>query len=67
MRQLTQEEIDNAPDWATEYLIKYEDEILWESKKYYQINDGFKFNNINISTNSKPIPRKQTIITAKTV
>ena len=46
MRELTQQEIDNAPDWATQYLIDS------GRVEYYSV-DG-----INSAYGAKPIPRK---------
>ena len=46
MRELTQKEIDNAPEWATQYLIDS------GRVEYYSV-DG-----INSAYGAKPIPRK---------
>ena len=46
MRELTQQEIDDAPEWATQYLIDS------GRVEYYSV-DG-----INSAYGAKPIPRK---------
>ncbi|NRB82071.1 MAG: hypothetical protein HRU38_26040 [Saccharospirillaceae bacterium] len=61
-RQLTQEEIDNAPEWATHYQIYDEREnICFESEDFYQFipNGVRKDNTIGLEDESIPIPRKE--------
>jgi hypothetical protein len=61
-RQLTQEEINIAPDWATHYQI-YEDDkdVCFESEDFYQFvfNGVRKHNIIGLEDESIPIPRKE--------
>ena len=61
-RQLTQEEIDNAPEWATHYQIYDNDkDICFESKDFYQIVlDGARKDNIiGLEDESIPIPGRE--------
>lgn len=39
MRELTQQEIDNAPKWATEYCVQYQS-IRYSNKTHYQWVDA---------------------------
>lgn len=59
MRQLTQTEIDNAPDWATHYsALKWG--VLYQSNEYFQADgDGSKCSQSRVSDEAKPIPRKE--------
>ena len=69
-RQLTQEEIDNAPEWATHYQIYDEREnICFESEDFYQFipNGVRKDNIIGLEDESIPIPRKETTTTTKVI
>ena len=47
MRELTQQEIDNAPDWATHYAMDDDGEIFWQRKLVSGCHSS-----------EKPIPRK---------
>ena len=64
-RQLTQEEIDKAPEWATHYQIYDESgDICFESEDSYQfLFNGVKHNIIGLEDESIPIPRKETTTT----
>lgn len=53
-RELTQSEIDNAPDWAIEYFICANGEVLF-------------LNYAGSICESKPIPRKETNTTTKVI
>ena len=63
-RQLTQEEIDIAPEWATHYLVGEYNDILFQSDDYFQrLEDGLlnvKVTQVTsgISRKAQPIPRK---------
>ncbi len=61
-RQLTQEEIDIAPEWATHYQI-YEDDkdVCFESEDFYQFvfNGVRKHNIIGLEDESLPIPGRE--------
>lgn len=61
MRQLTQKEIDQAPEWATHYDA-VGDTVMFESKDYTQIIIKGELGNLipfgPVSAHSKPIPRK---------
>ena len=48
MRDLTQKEIDDKPEWATHYYICDNDHVMWESKGMWQHNAG-GFANTNTS------------------
>lgn len=63
MRELTQEEIDLAPDWATHYYLDVCGDIWFQSniKQVYMM--GFQLLKergapYGISSRAKPIPRK---------
>lgn len=59
MRELTQQKIDQAPDWATMYFIK--DGICWYNEIFFQWETGNKIkcgNNFN-NAEFKPIPRPE--------
>ena len=57
-RQLTQEEIDSAPEWATHYAIG-DDHICFENEEFFQLN-GVKIVNMEgLDVDSLPIPRKE--------
>ncbi len=59
MRKLTQQEIDNAPDWATHYLIVNE-VFMWESKtEWSHYGSERVMCNHGLGKASKPIPRKE--------
>jgi len=69
-RQLTQEEIDSAPEWATHYQIYDNDkDICFESKDFYQIVlDGARKDNIiGLEDESIPIPGRETTTTTKAI
>ncbi len=73
MRELTQQEIDQAPDWATHYSAlprtssaRRSAYLIFESKSKYQIfyiGGGFSRVNDNLgrfnTAELKPIPRKE--------
>ena len=62
-RQLTQEEIDSAPEWATHYQIYDNDtHICFESKDFYLlVLDGVRKDNIiGLEDESIPIPGRET-------
>lgn len=57
MRKLTQQEIDNAPEWATDYVVKTNG-VLYESKDWYQfLPDGTKLKqwSFGVCEDAKPI------------
>jgi len=62
MRQLTQTEIENAPDWADEYYIDIKD-VWYVNKKYGMAKMNGRVRNIkshsSIILDAKPIPRKE--------
>ena len=60
MRDLTQQEIDNAPDWATHYYITPSGTITFESDKMFQSVSGTVHSNVvtGISKRCRSIPRK---------
>lgn len=60
MRDLTQKEIDDAPDWATHYSVAADGCVMYESSGLI-IWTGLDSPrcNIAISATAKPIPRKQ--------
>ena len=61
MRDLTQEEIDNKPDWATDYGIDTAGTIRWSDNLYFQWADDNKKtpkNACGIEFKTKPIPSK---------
>ena len=59
-RQLTQEEIDIAPEWATHYQI-YDNYICFENDEFYQFipNGVRKDNTIGLEDESIPIPGRE--------
>ncbi len=67
MRELTREEIDNAPEWATHYVIDTEcDQAIYkgqrpESEFYYCWWEGLigRMPYSRLDGDEKPIPRKQ--------
>ena len=67
MRQLTAEEIDHAPEWATHYLINGTDKVTFESVDYYQFHcNGMLYHSRHpqfrggiMSVYSIPIPEKE--------
>lgn len=62
MRKLTQNEIDNAPEWATHYGVIEFDHIMWRSKYLGSINNSgqLPFYCYGIPEHcTKPIPRKE--------
>ena len=62
MRKLTQQEIDNAPEWATHYTITRPASLpMYESTKSYQVVDNNRRIQPpkGISSHAKPIPRKE--------
>lgn len=69
MRDLTDEELALAPDWATHYIAFDNGEILFESNTKYCLYDSIqkKFHGIvgclNVSGESVPINRKPFDIT----
>ena len=71
MRDLTQNEIDNAPEWATRYAIVAND-ICYVDDKYWIVlgTDGVSMKEKMLLDNprsheyTKPIPRKEFDITS---
>lgn len=61
MRDLTQKEIDNAPDWATHYFIEESGGLCYECKdRYINVNMKFlSYQTTGVEDFSKPIPRKE--------
>ena len=63
MRELTQQEIDNAPEWATGYFITPGfNGVTYESHEFYQyLPCGSRVEQLSsgLSVNAKPIPRKE--------
>lgn len=63
-RQLTQEELDLAPEWATDYFIDNEGDVCFESESYYQylvegkLLDKQYQTGFGMEEDSQPIPRK---------
>ncbi len=63
-RQLTQEELNLAPEWASRYSVDEFNAVLFESDKLFQWLDsgvlGCIYPQVNsgISMDSQPIPRK---------
>ena len=63
MRDLTQQEIKSAPEWATHYFIAENYGIRWSNDSGYQWR-GDEFHSIShggatrLQRESKPIPRK---------
>lgn len=60
MRQLTQNEIDNAPDWATHYGICPDGDILFENEDFFTwaSEPNEKLGQLfGVDEDSKPIPR----------
>ena len=61
MRDLTQQEIDNAPSWATHYVLNC-DGVMFESLSKTQmmikgqLTDLIPFGGVSVG--AKPIPRK---------
>ena len=70
-RELTQEEIDLAPEWATNYYVDSAGDILFESDDNYQwvivgeTYDVFSQLSNGMRPDSKPIPRKKIDITER--
>ncbi len=63
-RQLTQEEIDLAPEWATRYFIITCTTIRFESEGYYCYSFNGEIsakerNKFGVDEDSQPIPRKE--------
>ena len=68
-RQLTQEEIDKAPEWSTHYQIYDDDkDICFESEDFYQfvLNGVRKDNIIGLEDESLPIPGREATTTTTT-
>lgn len=40
MRELTQQEIADKPEWATHYYVCDNDQVMWESDRLWQHNKG---------------------------
>lgn len=67
MRQLTQQEIDQAPEWATHYVIPAGIEaIRWRDSKHFQWSDCDCKQNLGgwSILECQPIPRKEFDISA---
>lgn len=59
MRELTQQEIDNAPDWATHYYVMGGGNLMYESLEFWSFAGVATVNpNLGIASSSKPITRK---------
>ena len=63
MRDLTQQEIDNSPEWATRYFISESYGIRWSDGSRYQWGDNTIHSISNggaarMRRESKPIPSK---------
>lgn len=59
MRNITQTEIDNAPEWATHYTI-LNFGVLYQNNEYFQSDvDGFKCVQSRVSDEAQPIQRKE--------
>ena len=61
MRELTQTEIDNAPDWATHYFI-FTDTAVYENETHFMASiEKLKLRNggVGMRKDAKPIPRKE--------
>ena len=65
MRELTQQEIDSAPDWATHYTMDDDGEIFWLSKEFAMTQLGTRIKRKFVRgylsgchSSEKPIPRK---------
>ena len=52
MRDLTQQEIDDAPEWADGYAIDHDGNVEWYLGKCYLVEDA------NFFIEPQPIPRK---------
>jgi len=64
MRELTPEEIKNAPDWATHYLIRGT-VFMWESEDSWSHYEAKRvMQNHGLATAAKPIPHKEFDISA---
>ena len=61
IRDLTPQEIQAAPDWATHYLVNDDSALLFESDNYFMYaGDGFKWSQTSgVSKLALPIPRKE--------
>ena len=60
MRDLTQQEIDDAPEWATHYLhCDRLDMIRWNDNTHYQWESRAKESYIKMKRDGQPIPRKE--------
>ncbi len=60
MRELTPEEIKNAPDWATHYLIACDNTVCYDSADHYMLDDNVKIKSManGPDSDSKPIIRE---------
>lgn len=63
MRDLTQEEIDLAPDWSTHYSVFDDGDIMFESDEFYMWlfvsgDMSIKEHCNEMEPESRPIPRK---------
>lgn len=62
MRQLTQQEIDDAPSWATHYGICEDGDVLLENSEFFIFTSkpNKKLGQLfGVDSDSKPIPRKE--------
>ncbi len=60
MRELTKQEIDNAPEWATHYSITATDKVMYESEHYYKHRDNKRNKQVRgWFIEAQPIPRKE--------
>lgn len=60
MRKLTQQEIDQAPDWATHYIVDSDNDLMYESVEWWcwsispkQLHDNYH------DIGGQPIPLKE--------
>lgn len=59
MRELTKEELDLAPSWATHYVITGNNYVMYESEYHWCTSEDFsRCCNSKVSHDAKPINRK---------
>ena len=64
MRDLTQEEIDNKPEWATHFVIAQTGRLVYESESLWAFEGGLENDRFDgLPANAKPIPTKTFDIT----
>lgn len=61
MRNLTQQEIDDAPSWATHYVITINNYVIYESSQLFFSSFSISpaYNKGGIGKYAKPIPRTE--------